>query len=214
MSRLKKTLIGLGVLVILSALAWVLFLGKAVFPPASYDGRMVSFMYPGDQVVKEYGLRSVLVGNESEETGFMPFVEIVEYRQDPNSPAPLDYDLFLGAQLFALCGTDAQGITVACGNTDKEPYTTKDGTEGEKYWLELTRTTIETGEKEVMKYGPIYAFNHTRAATDNNPLEYKALIVYPSLGSFLAGEDAADVVEYVMRTLVVKEEPSDVVEEL
>lgn len=144
----------------------------------------------------------------------MPFAEIVEYRQDPNAAAPLDYDLFLAAQLFALCGTDAQGVTVVCNDTEKEPYTTDNGTEGERYWLNLTRTTIETGEKEVMRYGPIYAFNHTRAATPNNPIEYKALLVYPSLSSFLAGEDAADAVEFIMDTLVVKEESSDVVEEL
>ncbi|MBP6860182.1 MAG: hypothetical protein KBC38_01305 [Candidatus Pacebacteria bacterium] len=211
---IKRILIIAGAAVIIFALAWVFFLAKVVFPPAAYDGRMVSFMYPGDQVVKEYGLRSVLVGNESQETGFMPFVEIVEYRQDPNAPTPTDYDYFLAAQMFALCGTDSPGVTVVCNDTEVEPYETESGAVGERYYLSLIRTNTESGAKEEMRYGPIYAFNHTRAATEHNPLEYKALLVYPSLSSYLAGEDAADVVEYIMDTLVVKEEQSEVVEEL
>lgn len=172
-----------------------------------YTGEIVSFVIPMDTQVMQYGLRTAIVGRE-EAGAFLPLVDAVQYREDPQAPVSATYDAFLHAQLFALCGSDAEQVT--CTNSAATPYTTSGGVLGQEIVLTLVRTS-PSGIQSESTFGPIYAFNQSRAATEHNPRAFKALLIYPSFTTYLKGVPAFDTLDAVMETLVIEDGVSDVV---
>lgn len=208
-SPLKRYIVVVALLAVALVIAGLWYFRPAFIPgnKAVHEGEIVSFTIPSGMVVEQYGLRTTLVGRMEEDT-FLPLVDAVQYRQDPDGPAIATYDAFLRAQLLALCGSDAE--TVSCTNVAGIPYTAPDGTVGEEYTLTMIRTS-PTGAVNESVFGPVYAFNQSRAATENNPRQFKALLIYPSFTTYLKGIPAFDTLDEILETLVIEDGVTDVV---
>lgn len=200
---LKKYVVVVALLAVVLLIAGLWYVRPAFIPGSEtvHEGEIVSFTIPSGTLVEQYGLRTTLVGRMEEDT-FLPLVDAVQYRQDPDAPTVTTYDAFLRAQLLALCGSDAE--TVSCTNVAGIPYITPDGTPGEEYTLTMMRTS-PSGAVNESTFGPVYAFNQSRAATENNPRQFKALLIYPSFTTYLKGIPAFDTLDAILETLVIED---------
>lgn len=145
-----------------------------------------SFSYPRVASAKEYASGVVSVGGEYNNF-FIPLIDIVHYKNDPQSAAPANLTAFIAKQAQALCGGDASGVRITCGSPVVTDYTSPTGVKGELLTLALTEANTKTGTSTSLTYGPIYVFApHITPASIDGPARYDAVFIYPTFSSFLA----------------------------
>lgn len=205
-----------GIIIVIGVIAFALLAiwyvssgGGATFGTKTYEGRLVSFSYPGQYEVQEYSTRAVAVGKTVDGL-FVPEIEISEYREDRDSKLVNDYDTFIFQQTRAICATDKPGVTVKCTGTNTKKYETADDANGNAVMLRGTKTYAD-GTVEPFEFGPVYVFNRTIPADENDPIIYRALMIYPSFARFMDGEaDASLLDDRIMPSLVINQELSTI----
>lgn len=206
----KALIIVLGIVVLALLAIWYFFSGGgAAFGTKTFDGHLVSFSYPGQYEVQEYSTRAVAVGRAVDGL-FTPEVEINEYREDRDSASAGDYDTFIFQQTLAICATDEPGITVECTGTKSMKYETQDDANGSVITLRGNKTLAD-GTVEPFEFGPVYVFNRTIPADEDDPIIYRALMIYPSFSSFIKGEANVSLLDdRIMPSLVINQELSKI----
>ena len=132
----------------------------------------------------------------------MPGVQVVRYTNDPDSPRPPSYDVYLQRQVVALCGSDS-AETIVCKGGAWEPYTSPTGLEGKRSTLTMTRTNLTSGTTTESTYGPITAFDVTQEPTIEDPLRYQAVFVYPALATVLTNSTSTELMDEILNTLTL-----------
>ncbi|GEM_PF-1393254 len=188
------------------------YLISNVNPPPSTDtstfkSKAFWFDYPRIFDVREFETGAVLVGSQ-ERKEFVPLVQVMEYKSDPDSPLPASYEEFVTQQALELCGSDNSEESVECSTPVVEPFTSLNAFEGLKVTLTLTRTNLETQESVASTFGPIYAFDVTKPATAEDPLRYTSIFVNPTLQATLSGTEVTELLDAVVARLVISNEDS------
>lgn len=203
----KRILILAGTVLVfaLAALIWWEYEdtdGWAPLPDeTTYQSSAFSFSYPRIYTLEEYARGVVSVGTEIEGER-VSLVEVVRYRQDPDTATPVSYETFVTRQLLALCGSDDAALMISCSNPVATSSSYGGAFETDEITLTMTRTNA-AGEKTTEPYGPIYVFNTTEAATAEDPLRYEATFVYPSLEAVRAGTSSPALVQEIARLLTM-----------
>jgi len=161
-----------------------------------------SFTYPRVYAAKEYADGSVSLGGKTGDV-FIPLVDVVRYKSDPDRPAPASFDTFAARQAENLCGSDAQGVSIACTSPVGEAYTSPTGLAGTKLSLSLVRKNLATGTSTTSTFGPVYVFNTTVPAEQGEAVRYQGVFVYPDFSSFVLAPDSASLVSDVASTVTV-----------
>lgn len=173
--------------------------GPILTEVSSFQSGNFTFEYPRTYEAKEYATGVVSLGENYQNAGFIPLVDIVRYKSDPDVAAPVSFDAFVKKQLGSLCGSDSAGFTITCTNPVVAEYTTG-STKGEVVNMTLTKKNLTTGTTSTSTYGPIYVFNSTD--TTATPIRYQGVFVYPTFSSFvLVGTTSPAFIESVATTL-------------
>ncbi|MBU2103876.1 hypothetical protein KKD81_01930 [Patescibacteria group bacterium] len=193
------------VLVVLILSGWYLTTqtSKPSTDTASFKSKAFWFDYPRTYDVREFEKGAVLVGNTKKKE-FVPLVQVMQYKSDPDEVLPQSYEAFVTQQALALCGSDDSKENVECSDVVVEPFTSLNAFDGLKLTLTLTRTNLETQAETVSTFGPIYAFDVTKPATAEDPLRYASVFVSPTLAASLAGTDVTTLLDEIVARLVVK----------
>ena len=170
---------------------------------ANYKSGLLSFDYARTAELREYAVGAVSIGEEGESDTFMPIVEVVRYKSDPDTALPANYDAFITRQARNLCAADGPTESLSCTNVESETFTTTGGVFGKKLSLTLIRKNLQTGTTTESTYAPIYAFNVTEPVTAESPLRYASVFVYPALSTLLAGSSSPALMDQVLNTLVI-----------
>lgn len=173
-------------------------------PPdtTTFQSGNFSFTYPRVYTAKEYADGSVALGGMSGDV-FIPLVDVVRYKSDPDRAAPASFDTFAARQAENLCGSDAQGVSIACTNPVGEAYTSPTGLVGTKMSLSLVRKNLASGTTTTSAFAPVYIFNTTVPADPGEAVRYQGVFVYPDFSSFVLAPDSASLVSDVASTVRV-----------
>lgn len=174
---------------------------------STFKSKAFWFDYPRTFDVREFETGAVLVGSQ-ERKEFVPLVQVMEYKSDPDSPLAASYEEFVTQQALELCGSDNSEENVECSNAVVEPFTSLNAFDGFKITLTLTRTNLGTQETVASTFGPIYAFNVTKPATAEDPLRYASVFVNPTLQATLSGTEVTELLDAVVARLVISNEDS------
>jgi len=207
MTKNRKLFIGIAGVLLVAA---VIFIGTLIYdelkPPSTdtavFQSSIFSFAYPRTYALKESSTGAANIGSQPEEGEFMPMVQVVRYTNDPDSPRPPSYDVYLQRQVVALCGSDS-AETIVCKAGTWEPYTSPTGLEGQRSTLTMTRTNLTSGTTTESTYGPITAFDVTQEPTIEDPLRYQAVFVYPALESVITGTTSTELLDEILGTLTL-----------
>ncbi|HVW71844.1 MAG TPA: hypothetical protein VHB93_01680 [Candidatus Paceibacterota bacterium] len=161
-----------------------------------------TFVYPRTYEAKEYATGVVSVGENYQNAGFIPLVDVVRYKADPDVAQPVSFDAFMKKQVTALCGSDDSTQSITCTNPVVKPYTSTSGVAGSEVNVTLTKKNLSTGAVTTATYGPIYVFNSTD--TTSTPVRYQGVFVYPTFSSFiLVGTTSPAFVESLATTIAI-----------
>lgn len=205
-TRYRWPLIGvLAILVIIVAAHFLKYgLPHPVPEVTTFQSGNFSFTYPRIYEAQEYASGVVSVGDSYNGGAFIPLVDVVRYKPDPQAAAPKSFDSFVSRQVIALCGTDAGIESVSCANPVVTPYTTAAGRTGEEIMLTLNKRNLKTGTTSAATFGPIYVFETTLPPTATEPASYQGVFVYPNFTSFiLVGTTSPAFVESIASTIVI-----------
>jgi hypothetical protein len=161
-----------------------------------------SFTYPRIVSAKEYDDGVVSVGGNYNGV-FIPLVDVVRYKSDPQSAAPANLTAFVTKQAQALCGGDTAGERISCGSPVVTEYTSPSGLQGQEISLTLTKANTTTGTSTSTTFAPIYVFDpHIIPASVDGPARYDAIFVYPTFSSFLAtGTSSPELIGEIVTNL-------------
>lgn len=199
----RKLIAGIAAAVLL--VGTVLFLTEDTWLPdpanVSYRDQNFSFDYPREYKIDEFARGTVIIGDRESDV-FNPLVEVILYQSDPDAALPVNFDAFMNRQAQALCGSDSiEKIT--CSNVVAAPYTSSQGLLGQQLSLTLTRENLESGTTTTEIFGPVYVFNTTRYVQDSAALRYRAIFVYPSFTSIVAGSTSPELLTKVLDSLTI-----------
>ncbi len=163
-----------------------------------------SFSYPSGSDPKEYATGVVSVGGNTKSGGFISIVDVVRYKSDLQSTAPVSFDAYMKTQAASFCGSDSAKYVVTCTNPVVTPY--KNGTGATAYQMSLTlsKKDTATGKTTTSTYSPIYVFNTTQPATAGEKTRYEGIFIYPTFSTFsLVGTTSPALVESIASSMVV-----------
>lgn len=203
--------LGAIIILILAAGGWYLYTHRqGPLPDTSmYRGRSFNFIYPRIDEFKEYTSTAVSVGKQVKDV-YDPAVEVVLYKNDPDTALPASYEAFVQKQALALCSSDGPAEELSCSAPLSETFVTRSGVTGEKRSFTLTRTNLTSGTTTTMTFAPVYTFNRSTAATADSPLRYAAVFVYPSVPGMLAGTASSQLIDQIVNSLTLPGEVSTV----
>lgn len=200
----RKLIAGIAAAVLL--VGTVLFLTEDTWLPdpanVSYRDQNFSFDYPREYKTQEFARGTVIVGDKQSNI-FTPLVEVIVYQSDPDATLPPTFDTYMNRQALALCGSDSVE-KITCSNIIATPYTSSQGLLGQELSLTLTRENLESGTSTTETFGPVYVFNTTRFVADPaDTLRYRAIFVYPSFASVVAGSTSPELLTKVLDSLTI-----------
>jgi hypothetical protein len=170
---------------------------------STFSSGNFSFTYPRVLAAKEYDDGVVSLGGESNGV-FIPFVDVVRYKSDPDRAAPASFETFVARQAVALCGgSDAAGADLACADPVVKPYASPTGLAGSEVSLTLIHTDPTTGARTESTYAPVYVFNTTPDVEPGEALRYQAVFVYPDFSTFALASSSASLVPDIAAALEV-----------
>jgi hypothetical protein len=171
---------------------------------STFQSGNFSITYPRIYTAKEYAAGVVSLGSNYSKTLFIPLVDVVRYKQDPQAATPASFTSFMNKQVVALCGTDAGIESVSCSAPVAKPYTNAAGLKGQEIMLTLNKKNLKTGTTSAATYGPVYVFETTLPATATSPVNYQGVFVYPTFSSFiLVGTTSPAFVESIASGLTI-----------
>jgi len=170
--------------------------------PSEFKSANFSFTYPRLFTAVERTDGAVALGGKVGDS-FIPLVDVVRYKTDPDAPAPASFETFAARQAQALCGSDAEGVSLACTSPVTKVYTTPAGLVGEEMSLTLVARNLKSGTTTSSTYGPVYIFNTSQKPDPGEAVSYQAVFVYPDFYSFTLASSSAALVPDVAATLVI-----------
>lgn len=193
--------------------AGLLYLTYDHFKPlpetTTFKSRYYSFDYPRTYTAKEYASGVVSIGEENGDA-ITPYIEVNRYQSDPDVATPGSFDAFMKRQASALCGADGPTESITCTEVGVTPYTSPKGLTGQMLNLTLVKKNLASGTTTSSTYGPFYVFNTTDPATEDAPLRYSAIFVYPSLAAFVDGTTTPALMDQVIGSFALTEPVSSV----
>jgi hypothetical protein len=118
----------------------------------------VSFVYPAEYTLREYGTEAATIGTLSGETLFGKVdMEIV---RSTDSLEDAEYDMFVANHLRNSCAADGPGGSYACTDViSREPVKTPSGLSADEIYLKSEDRNFDTDETMTDERGPFVVFN-------------------------------------------------------
>ncbi len=204
MSFLKKyRFIAVGAVIILIALGfWAYSAFKTLPENSHFITDQYTFDYPRTFSTHEYAPGVVSIGHYVNGE-LLPFVDINEYKSDPESARPKTFELFAKLQTEAFCGSDNSLISITCTLASTTAYTSKKGAVGHKMDLTAVRKDLKTGKSTNESYGPIYVFETTPLVPREEGVteRYSGIFIYQSFTAFVIGTSSPELLNSVVDSL-------------